>query len=74
MLRKSNCLDNSPIENCFELLKQEIYHGKVYRRFEELESEIIWYINYYNHGRIKERLDYISPIEYRQYYNNLSVA
>jgi len=41
MLRKSNRLDNSPIENFFELLKQEIYHGKVYRRFEELESEII---------------------------------
>jgi len=67
MSRKSNCLDNSPMENFFGLLKQEIYHGRVYRSFEELEAEITWYINYYNNERAKERLGYMSPVEYRQY-------
>lgn len=70
MSRKSNCLDNSPIENFFGLLKQEIYYGRVYRSFEELESEIDWFMDYYNNERTKERLGYMSPVKYRQYYNN----
>ena len=49
--RKSNCLDNTPIENFFGLLKQEIYHGNVFNSFEELESKITWFINYYNNER-----------------------
>ena len=65
MSRKSNCLDNSPIENFFSLLKQEIYHGNVYRSFEELESQIDGFINYYNNERSKERLGYMSPVQYR---------
>lgn len=31
MSRKRNCLDSSPMENFFSLLKQEIFHGKIYR-------------------------------------------
>ena len=74
MSRKSNCLDNSPMENFFSLLKQEIYHGNVYRSFEELEAKINWFIDYYNNKRSKERLGYMSPVQYRQYYQNNSVA
>ncbi|WP_347085107.1 IS3 family transposase, partial [Enterococcus faecium] len=40
MSRKGNCLDNSLMENFFGLLKQEIFHGKVYNCFEELKSAI----------------------------------
>jgi Transposase and inactivated derivatives len=69
MSRKSNCLDNSPIENFFGLLKQEVYYGNLYRSFEELESKINWFINYYNNTRSKERLDYMSPVQYRKYHN-----
>ncbi|MGM0209126.1 transposase [Enterococcus sp. DIV0421] len=36
MSRKGNCLDNSPKENFFGLLKQEIFHGEVYRSLDEL--------------------------------------
>jgi len=74
MSRKSNCLDNSPIENFFGLLKQEIYHGNIYRSFEELETKINWFINYYNNERSKERLGYMSPVQYRQYHHKNSVA
>lgn len=56
MSRKANCLDNSPMENFFGLLKQEIYHGKVYRSQKELKQAIESYIHYYNHYRIKEKI------------------
>lgn len=65
MSRKGNCLDNSPMENFFSLLKQEIYYGRTYHSFEELEQAIEDFIIYYNGGRIKEKLDFMSPIEFR---------
>lgn len=48
MSRKGNCLDNSPMENFFSLLKQEIFHGEIYRSFDELKKAIDQYIYYYN--------------------------
>ena len=68
MSRKGNCLDNSPMENFFGLLKQEIYHGKVYRSYEELKTAIEDFIEYYNNSRMKEKLDWKSPVEYREGY------
>ena len=65
MSRKGNCLDNSIMENFFGLLKQEIYYGVVYYSYEELKSEIERYIKYYNEQRIKEKLGWLSPVQYR---------
>ena len=65
MSRKGNCLDNSVMENFFGLLKQEIYYGVVYYSFDELKSEIDRFIKYYNEQRIKEKLGWMSPIQYR---------
>ena len=48
-------------------MKQEMYYGKVYYSYEELEREIRKYIKYYNEERIKEKLGWMSPIEYRQH-------
>lgn len=56
---------NSVMENFFGLLKQEIYHGVVYYSYEELKSEIERYIKYYNEQRIKEKLGWMSPVQYR---------
>lgn len=66
MSRKGNCLDNSPMENFFGILKQEIYYGKKFYSYEELKEVIEEYIDYYNKDRIKEKLGYLSPIEYRE--------
>lgn len=66
MLRKGNCYDNAPIENFFSVMKREMYYGKVYKSFEELKKSIERYIYYYNHERIKERFDYMSPVTYRK--------
>lgn len=65
MSRKGNCHDNSVMENFFGLLKQEIYYGVVYYSYEELKSSIEQYIKYYNEKRIKEKLGWMSPIQYR---------
>lgn len=65
MSRKGNCLDNSPMENFFGILKQEMYYGRIYRSYEELEKAIKKYIKYYNEKRIKDKLGYLSPVEYR---------
>src|SRR5690625_1601106 len=56
MSRRGNCLDNSPIENFFGLMKQEMYYGETYRSFEELNKAVKEYIYYYNHKRIKTKL------------------
>ncbi len=70
MSRKGTCLDNSPMENFFGILKQEMYYGKVYKSFNELEIAIEEYIYYYNNKRIKEKLNWRSPVNYRIEYES----
>lgn len=47
-------------------MKQKMYYGKIYRSYRELESAITNYIRYYNKERIKEKLNWRSPVEYRK--------
>ena len=74
MSRRGNCLDNACAENFFGILKSELYYikEKEYRCIEELEKDIIEYIEYYNNRRIKSKLKGMSPVEYRKH--SLSVA
>ncbi|MHC0039768.1 IS3 family transposase [Pseudoneobacillus sp. C159] len=72
MSRKGNCLDNSPMENFFGLLKQEMYYGEALYSFEELKKRIEEYINYYNNKRIKQKLAGMSPVQYRIHTSQLA--
>lgn len=65
MSRKGNCHDNSVMESFFGIMKQEMYYGVVYNSYEELKDAIEKYIKYYNELRIKEKLGWMSPVEYR---------
>ena len=65
MSRKGNCYDNSVMENFFGILKQEMYYGNTYYSFDELKQAIEKYIKYYNEKRIKEKLGWMSPVQYR---------
>lgn len=65
MSRKGNCYDNSVMENFFGILKQEMYYGTTYYSFDELKIAIEKYIKYYNEKRIKEKLGWMSPVNYR---------
>ena len=65
MSRKGNCLDNSPMENFFGILKQEMYYGEEFKNYDELKSKIEKYIKWYNEDRIKTKLNGMSPVMYR---------
>ncbi|MDR4318638.1 IS3 family transposase [Niallia circulans] len=65
MSRKGNCLDNSPMENFFGILKQEMYYGEALCTVKELSEKIKRYIEYYNNKRIKQKLAGMSPVQYR---------
>ena len=54
------------MENFFSILKQEMYYGQTYKSYEQLKQSIEIYIEYYNEKRIKEKLGYLSPVEYRR--------
>jgi len=65
MSRKGNCLDNAAMESFFGTLKSEFFHLKRFESVEELKAGLDEYIHYYNHDRIKLRLNGMSPVEYR---------
>lgn len=67
MSRKGNCLDNSPMENFFGKMKNEMFFGYEYtfNTLEELKKEMEDYISYYNNQRITEKLKGLTPVEYR---------
>ena len=65
MSRKGNCYDNSVMENFFGVMKQEMYYGVVYYSYDDLHNAIVQYIRYYNEQRIKQKLGWMSPVEYR---------
>jgi putative transposase len=68
MSRRGNCLDNAIIENFFGIIKSELFYLKNYTSIMELKKEIIEYIKYYNHDRIKLNLKGMSPVKYRAHY------
>ena len=53
------------MENFFAILKQEMYYDNIFHSYDELKMAIENYIMYYNTKRIKERLNWLSPIDYR---------
>ena len=67
MSRKGNCLDNSPMENFFGKMKNEMFYGYEYtfNTLEELKKEMENYISYYNNQRITKKLKGLTPVEYR---------
>lgn len=67
MSRKATCLDNAVIESFFRTLKVCTVHQTHYRTYEELKSAMIEFINYYNNKRIKQKLDGMTPVEFRKH-------
>ncbi|MCE0883478.1 IS3 family transposase [Pseudomonas putida] len=65
MSRKGNCLDNAAMESFFGTLKSEFFYPKCFESAEELKAGLDEYIHYYNHDRIKLKLNGMSPVKYR---------
>ena len=68
MSRKGNCLDNSPMENFFGVMKNEMFYGHEYefKSLDELEKAIVAYIEYYSNERIMEKTKGLPPTLYRR--------
>lgn len=65
MSRVGRCIDNGPIEAFWGTLKVEKYYLNKYDTYEALETAIDTYISFYNNERYQEKLNGLSPLEYR---------
>lgn len=65
MSRRANCYDNAAMESFFGTLKSEFFRLNKFESIEELKAGIKQYIHYYNHKRIKLKLNGLSPVMYR---------
>ena len=67
MSRKGNCLDNSPMENFFGKMKNEMFYGHEYsfKTLDDLKKAMVKYIDYYNSQRIIVKLKGLTPVQYR---------
>ena len=65
MSRKATCLDNACMEGFFGHMKDEFYRGQRFSCFEAFKDELDDYIVYWNTRRRQERLNGLTPEEFR---------
>ena len=65
MSRKGNCHDNAAMESFFGVLKSEFFYLNKFDSVDALRDGLADYIHYYNHDRIKLKLEGLSPVQYR---------
>ena len=65
MLTKGNRLDNAAMKTFFGTLKSEFFYLKKFAEVEELKAVLRGYHHYYNHERIRLKLNSLSPVQYR---------
>ena len=67
MSRKGNCLDNSPMENFFGKMKNEMFfgHESEFKTLDQLQMAMEEYIDYYNNERIQVKLKGLTPCQAR---------
>lgn len=66
MSRKGNCLDNAAMESFFGSLKSELLYLQDFESADHFRKELEEYIEYYNNKRIKQKLNGMTPSEYRK--------
>jgi transposase InsO family protein len=65
MSRKGNCWDNAVAESFFATLKKELIHRRPWPTVQSARAAIAEYIEvFYNRKRRHSTLDYISPVEF----------
>jgi len=65
MSRKGNCLDNAVMENFFGHLKAELLYLQDFNSVEQFVLLLKEYLHYYNHHRIRQKLNGLSPVQFR---------
>ena len=72
MSRKGNCLDNTIMESFFGTMKNELLYLYEWDSIEQFEKALRTYIVNYNEKRIMNRLNGMSPVQYRAQYDNIN--
>ena len=66
-LSKKGCpYDNAVAEATYKIIKTEFAFNRIFSSFEELETELFDYVNWYNTIRIHGSLNYLTPISYKK--------
>jgi len=65
MSRVGKCIDNGPMESFWGALKCESYYLHKFEEFDELRNAVQRYIQFYNEDRYQQRLNGLSPLEFR---------
>ena len=69
MSRKGNCWDNACSETLFGSLKVERLHGQRFETIRKAKDETIAWLLWYNRTRLHSTLNYVSPIQFEQDWN-----
>lgn len=70
MSRVGRCIDNGPMEGFWGILKCEMYYLCHFMDYDSLAAAIESYIYFYNHDRRQKKLNKMSPMTYRQLFEN----
>jgi len=75
MSRKGNCWDNAAMESFFSRLKVELVYPESFKSVEDARAAIFEYIEvFYNRKRRHSSLGYVSPHEFEQQHQPLTVS
>ena len=70
---KGDSYDNALAESFNGFYKTELIHRKgPWRNVEHVEWETLKYVDWFNHRRIHESLDYVPPVEFEAHYYDSS--
>lgn len=65
-LSKKGCpYDNAVAEATYKIIKTEFAYNRIFSNFDELETELFDYVNWYNNHRIHGSLNYMTPVSYK---------
>jgi transposase InsO family protein len=72
MSRKGNCWDNAVSETLFGSLKVERLHGERFRSIRQAKDAVLAWLLWYNGQRMHSTLNYVSPVEFENDWENAS--
>ncbi len=61
--------DNAVAESTYKIFKTEFIKNNKFKNVEQFKLELFGYINWYNNIRIHSKLNYLTPVQYRNYYS-----
>ncbi|KAF0851670.1 Integrase core domain [Spiroplasma poulsonii] len=61
--------DNAVSESTYKILKTELIKNRKFKNIEQFKLELFDYVNWYNNVRIHSKLNYLTPIEYKNLYS-----